>query len=330
MGSKAWALVTSSFWGFLEDEALSRAAAMAFFAVTSLAPIILIVIAIAGLVFGHDAARDALASQLTGLMGEGSAQVLQDIVKSASNEESGTFAAVIGLVTLLITASGVFGEMQNSLNVIWKAQPKGTSVSRLVKARATSLGLVGTLGFLLIVSLAVSAALSALGGRLTASLPFGETVMTAVNELVSFAMITVLFAAIYKVLPDRRLEWRDVRVGAAVTALLFMVGKSLIGFYIGSSAVGSSYGAAGALIVVLLWVYYSSLIFLFGAEFTRAYSVSHGSRGDLAEKLTPAAVAAQDQRPAPVAKPSSRSPFASAAMLALYGLTLLRQTRRRT
>ena len=171
--------------------------------------------------------------------------------------------------------------MQLSLNKIWKIEPPAMSLSRLVRARAASLGLVAALGFLLLVSLAASTAISALGAVINDHLPFGTFILALINGIVSFVLISALFAAIFKILPDRSLEWRDVGIGAVVTALLFTVGKSLIGWYIGTSATASSYGAAGALLVVLLWVYYSSEIFLLGAEFTRAYSVRLGSRSDL-------------------------------------------------
>jgi membrane protein len=162
--------------------------------------------------------------------------------------------------------------MQSALNAIWKIDSSGTPISRLIRARAASLGLVVSLGFLMMVSLVVSAGLTALGDYLNAVLPFGKIVLTILNGIVSVLLISVLFAAIYKVLPDRPIQWRDVVVGSAATALLFTGGKSLIGWYIGSSAVASTYGAAGALIVILLWVYYSAQIFLLGAEFTKAYS----------------------------------------------------------
>ena len=168
--------------------------------------------------------------------------------------------------------------MQSALNAIWKAKPQGTTVSRLIRARAASLGLVAALGFLLMVSLVVSAGLTAFGNYLNAALPMGKVILTVLNVVVSFALISVLFAAIYKVLPDTPLKWRDVIVGAVITAALFTVGKSLIGWYIGSSAVASSYGAAGALIVLLLWVYYSAQIFLLGAEFTKVFANRHGSK----------------------------------------------------
>jgi membrane protein len=281
----AWSLVRESVLAFLNDNALSHGAAMAFYAATSLAPILLIVVAIAGLAFGHDAAQVALSAQISGLMGSESADLLQVALKGASNKSAGALATIIGVVTLLVTASGVFGEIQLSLNAIWKVEPKGSSLSRLVRARAASLGLVAALGLLLLISLAASTAISALGDMLNAYLPFGETILSVINGIVSFVLIALMFGAIYKVLPDRNLEWRDVGVGALVTAALFTLGKSLIGWYIGTSAVASSYGAAGGLLVILLWVYYSSEIFLLGAEFTRAYSVRHGSRSDLAPLL---------------------------------------------
>jgi len=276
-----WGLVRESIVGFVNDNALSHGAAMAFYATTSLAPILLIVVAIACLVFGHDAAELALEAQISGLMGPESADLLKTALQSASSRLSGTWAAAIGIVTLLVAASGVFGEMQQSLNMIWKVEPQGSSLSRLVRARVASLGLVAALGFLLLVSLVASAAISALGNTINAHLPFGTIVLGMINAVVSFVLISVMFAAIYKVLPDRTLAWGDVGLGAVLTALLFTLGKSLIGWYIGTSAVASSYGAAGGLLVILLWVYYTSEIFLLGAEFTRAYSIRHGSRSDL-------------------------------------------------
>ena len=202
----------------------------------------------------------------------------QSVIASASSKSTGTIATIIGITTLIVTASGVFGEMQTSLNAIWKAEPKGITVSSLIRARAASLGLVAALGFLLMVSLVVSTGLTAFGHYLNSILPFGKIILSTLNVIVSIALISFLFAAIYKVLPDRTLEWRDVVVGAIVTAVLFSAGKSLISWYIGSSAVASSFGAAGGLIVLLLWVYYSAQIFLFGAEFTKVYANTHGSK----------------------------------------------------
>ena len=260
------AITNAGIWfkkarGFVNDNALSHGAAMAFYATTSLAPILLIVVAIAGLVFGHEAAQLALSAQISGLMGPESASLLQTALESASGKSSGTWAAVVGIITLLVTASGVFGEMQQSLNTIWKVEPQGSSLSRLVRARAASLGLVAALGFMLLVSLVASAAISALGNIINAHLPFGTIVLGMINAVVSFVLISAMFAAIFKILPDRTLEWRDVGIGAVVTAALFTLGKSLIGWYIGTSAIASSYGAAGGLLVILLWVYYSRKFF---------------------------------------------------------------------
>lgn len=265
-------LLKDTVLAFIEDEALSRGAAIAFYAVTSIAPVLLIVIAIAGLAFGQEAAENALRGQLTALMGKQTADVVQSAIANAAGKSSGAIATIIGAVTLLVTASGVFGEMQSALNVIWKVKPAGTSVTRLLRARAASLGVVAALGFVLMISLVVSAALTAFGSYLNSILPFGRIILTALNASVSLILISVLFAAIYKVLPDRHLKWRDVILGAVVTAVLFTIGKSLIGLYIGSSAIASSYGAAGALIVLLLWVYYSAQIFLLGAEFTKVFT----------------------------------------------------------
>ena len=278
MLSAAWKMLKETVLAFIDDGALSRGAAIAFYTVTSIAPVLLIVIAIAGLAFGRNAAQNAITAQLSGLMGQQTAEVLQTAVANAASKSSGILATIIGLITLIVTASGVFGEMQTSLNAIWKANPKGTTVSRLIRARAASLGLVAALGFLLMVSLVVSTGLTAFGNYLDSILPFGKVILTVLNFVVSIILISFLFAAIYKVLPDRNLEWGDVMVGAIVTAVLFTVGKSIISWYIGSSAVASSFGAAGALLVLLLWVYYSAQIFLLGAEFTKIYANRHGSK----------------------------------------------------
>lgn len=278
MFSAAWKMLKDTVLAFINDEALSRGAAIAFYTVISIAPVLLIVIAIAGLAFGRDAAQNAITEQLSGLMGQQTAEVLQAAVASAASKSSGVVATIVGIITLMVTASGVFGEMQTALNVIWKAKPEGTTVSRLIRARTASLGLVAALGFLLMVSLVVSTVLTAFGNYLDSILPFGQVILTVLNVVVSLVLISFLFAAIYKVLPDRNLEWGDVVVGAIVTGVLFTIGKSLISWYIGSSAVASSFGAAGALIVLLLWVYYSAQIFLLGAEFTKVYAIAHGSK----------------------------------------------------
>jgi membrane protein len=285
MFARAWLFVNDCVQAFIDDGALSRGASIAFYAATSLGPVLLVVVGIAGLAFGEAAARGAVSAELSGLMGKASADLMQTAVQGAGSRSSGIVASIIGVVTLLLTVSGVFGEMQAALNAIWKAPPTGTTITRLLRARAASLGLVATLGFLMLVSLVISALLSALAEVVNAVLPFGAEVLEALNFAISFALISVMFAAIYKVLPDVNLSWHDVLVGAVMTALLFTVGKFLIGLYLGRSAVASSYGAAGALIVVLLWVYYSAQIFLLGAEFTKIYASRRG---------TPAAIRAVD------------------------------------
>ena len=278
-------LLKNAFNWFIEDEALTRGAAIAFYTATSLAPVLLIVIAIAGLLYGEEAAQGAITSELGDLMGRQTAELLQTAIASSKSQSSGFLAAAVGLVTLIATASGVFGEIQAALNKVWKAEPRGTTVGRLIRARAKSLGLVAA-SILLMVSLAASAALTAFENQINAALPFGGIVLSVVNFLVSLALISFLFAAVFKVLPDCDLEWRDVAVGAIITALLFIAGKSLIGWYIGSSAVASTYGAAGGLIVLLLWVYYTSQIFLFGAELARSYASLHGSKRASAKPRT--------------------------------------------
>ena len=276
MFRRIWQLLSESVQAFIADDALSRGASISFYTITSIGPVLFIVVAIAGLAFGEDAARGAIAAQLRDLMGRESADLVQTVVESAG-KSSGFFASLVGAITLLITASGVFGEMQSALNMIWKAQPRGTTISRLVRARAASLGLVAALGFLLLVSLAISALLSALGNHIDAVLPFGALILHVLNFVISLTLISVLFGAIYKVLPDAELSWRDVLVGAVVTALLFNLGKFLIGLYLAHSTMASSYGAAGTLILVLLWIYYSAQIVLLGAEFTKIYASRRGT-----------------------------------------------------
>jgi len=278
MLSEPWLMLRQTVFSFIEDGALSRGAAIAFYTVTSIAPVLLIVIAIAGLAFGREAARDAVSLQLSGLMGQQTADILQSAVASASGKSPSILATIIGIASLVVTASGVFSEMQSALNVVWKVESKATTLSRLLRTRAIGFGLVAALGFLLIVSLAVSAGLAAFGDYLDSIAPIGKFVLKILNFTFSLALLAVLFAAIYKVLPDRRLQWRDVIIGAFVTAVLFTVGKTLIGWYLGSSAIGSSYGAAGGLIVLLLWVYYSVQVFLLGAEFTKIYANRQGSK----------------------------------------------------
>jgi membrane protein len=273
-----YTLLRDTVYAYVEDEALTRGAAISYYTVTSLGPILVIVVAIAGLAFGKEAAQGAIVQQLSGLMGQQSAELIQSALKGASGLSSGILAGAVGLAALLVTASGVFVEMQTALNVIWRAQPEGGAVTRVIRARATSLGLVAALGFLLLVSLVVSTLLSAIGRYVDNMIPFGHLILRIIYLTVSFALIAAMFAAIYKILPDRDIAWRDVRHGAIATTILFTIGKYLISLYIGSSAIATSYGAAASVIVMLLWLYYSAQIFLIGAEFTKVFALRRGSR----------------------------------------------------
>jgi membrane protein len=283
MLSKAWALARNTVEGFIADEAMTRGAAIACYTMFSIAPLLVVAVAIAGLAFGEEAVHSAVAEQLRALVGREGAEAVQTMVRGVGEEggqSSGGVPALLSIAVLLVTASGVFAELQSALNAIWKAEPKAVTLSYLLRARALSIGLVAATGFLLLVSLLASAALAALWAWVSGVLPGAAALLGALGFLVSFALTAALFAAIYKVLPDRRLEWRDVIVGAVGTALLFNLGKALIGWYIGGSGMAKSYGAAGALVVVLLWVYYSAQTFLLGAEFTRAWAGLEGSKQD--------------------------------------------------
>ncbi|ABI63294.1 YihY/virulence factor BrkB family protein [Granulibacter bethesdensis] len=272
------AILKDAAGGYLADNCLSRGAAIAYYTVFSMSPVLVIVIAVAGTLFGEEAARGAIVSQLGGLMGKQAAEALQAMIASAGRHGAGPIATVIGIGTLLITASGVFGEIQATLNVIWRAEPPRSTVGQLVRVRLLSLGLVMTMGFLLMVSLVASAVLAAIGDWLDSFIPETRLLLQLANAGMSFFIIALIFGATYKILPDRVIAWRDVGMGAVTTALLFSVGKMLIGMYIGSSNAATSYGAAGALVIMLLWVYYSAQIFLFGAELTRAYSDDRHAR----------------------------------------------------
>jgi membrane protein len=294
MFSKVWQVLKFTANGYIEDNCLSRGAAIAYYTVFSLAPVLIIVIAIAGFVFGAEAARGALLDEISSLMGRQGGEAIQTMIASAHQQNQSGWAGAVGLITLIVTASGVFSELQASLNAIWRAKPRLGTISRLVRARLASLGLVMTLGFLLLVSLVVSTALSAIGPWLDGLFPGGQVLMHVVSFLVSLSLIAVLFALIYKVLPDTSLAWRDVIAGAIATAILFNVGKLLIGLYLGSSSVASSFGAAGAFALLLLWIYYSSQIFLIGAEFTRAWADIVHERGPDTVQAEAAAPARSD------------------------------------
>ncbi len=270
---RTWLLLRDTVYAFFEDNALSRGAALAYYTIFSLAPILLIAIAVAGLVFGHAAAEGAVVRELSGLMGTDSAKVLQSLLEGAFHHRgSGMLATGIGVVTLLVTATGVFAELQSSLNAIWKADPTQFTTTEIIRVRLLSLGLVAALGFLLVVSLIFSAGLRALSDYLDLISTDFTALLRVGSFVFSFLLLSVMFAAIYKILPDRDIAWREVGVGAVVTALLFTAGKYVISLYIGSSAIASSYGSAGSLLVVLVWIYYSVQTFLLGAEFTKVYA----------------------------------------------------------
>jgi membrane protein len=257
---------------WLGDRAPTMGAAIAYYTVFSLAPMLVMVIAVAGLAFGQQAAEGALFGELAELVGPESAGAVQAMLRSASSTRSGIIATAIGIGTLLIAATAVFGELQSALNVIWKAPASGSfGVWYLLKSRLLSLSVILVIGFLLLVSLVISAALAVLSDYLDRLLPGLAIILHIVHSILSFAFTTVLFGMIFKILPDSPVEWKDVWLGAAVAALLFTVGKHLISLYIGSSNMASAYGAAGALIIVLVWVYYSAQILLLGAEFAKAY-----------------------------------------------------------
>lgn len=271
-GGSYWRLLRVTVEGYIEDDAFSRGASIAYFTLFSMAPVLLVVIAVAGAVFGRDAAQGAVVAQLSGLMGRETASAVEVMIRSASESLSGTVATILGLGTIVLAVSGVFGEVQAALNAIWKVKPSGSVVSRLVRARVASLGLVVSLGFVLVVSLAFSAAVTAFGDYLKTRLPGTGLALQVVDFAISGLLIAGVFAAFYRVLPDRDLRWCDVLPGALFAALLFQGGKYLIGLYIGETEVASSFGAAGAIIVMLLWIFYSAQIFLLGAEFSRAWT----------------------------------------------------------
>jgi membrane protein len=270
-----------------EDKASRLAAALAYYTAFSIAPLLLVAIAIAGLVFGDEAAQGSLFNQLQGLLGPEGASVIETAVKNSRQPGASALSAVVGLATLVWSASNVFAQLQDALNTIWEVQPKPAGVVGAVKRRILPLSMVLGIGFILLVSLVLSALLAALGRYFSGLLPGGDVIWQVVNFLVSFSLITLLFAAIYKVLPDAEIAWSDVWVGAAVTALLFTVGKLLIGLYLGNASVGSTYGAAGSLLVLLVWVYYSAQILFLGAEFTQVYARAYGSRIVASEHAVP-------------------------------------------
>lgn len=278
--SALWSLLKQSVAAWSADRASSMGAALSYYTLFSIAPLLLIVIAVAGLVFGEAAARGEIMGQLQGLLGADGARAVEALLKSVNRPAQGVFATVAGIVALLLGATGVFGELQNDLDRIWRAPVarQESGLMTLARTRLLAFGLVLGFAFLLIVSLVVSAVLSALGKWWAPFFGAWEVVAQGVNLAVGFALMTVLFAMIYKLMPRVNIGWRDVWVGAAATSVLFSIGKLLIGLYLGRSGVTSAFGAAGSVVLVMVWVYYSAQIFLLGAEFTWVYAHRYGSR----------------------------------------------------
>jgi membrane protein len=275
-----WQMLKETAEAWIDDKAFRMAAALAYYSVFSMAPVLLIAIGIAGLVFGEQAARGEVLGEVRDTVGDQTAAAIEEILAHAGHSGGSVWATVVGFAILFFGASGVFVELQDALNTIWKVMPRpGRALWEVVRGRLLSFTVILGTGFILLVSLVLSAALAALSGMLKPidSLPGGAGIWQLLNFALSFGIITLLFAMIYKVLPDAEIAWRDVWTGAIITALLFTTGKYAIGLYLGHSTLTSAFGAAGSAILVLSWVYYSSLILLFGAEFTRVYARHNGS-----------------------------------------------------
>jgi membrane protein len=275
-----WQALKETFNAWNQDRAPRLGAALAYYSTFSLAPFLLIVISVAGLVFGEEAASGEIVAEIGSAIGPEAAQAIEKMVENVYLEDAGLWATIVGVALLIVGASGVFLQLQDALNSIWKVKPKpGQGFMGLIRSRLLSFSVILGTGFLFLISLVVSAALNALGKYFSHWLPIENVhLLEILHVAVSLVVITALFAMIFKVLPDVILSWNDVWIGAAFTAVLFTLGKYLIGLYLGRGTVASTFGAAGTLVVLLLWVYYSSLILLFGAEFTRVYTNRWGSR----------------------------------------------------
>jgi membrane protein len=285
-----WSLLKQTASEWMEDDAPSLGAALAYYTVFSLAPLMTIAIAIAGFFFGKEAAQGQIFDELRVLLGEEGGKAVEEMVQSASAQPTaGVVATIVSVIILLFGASGVFGQLQSSLNAIWGVKPKpGRGVLWMIKDRLLSFGFTLVVGFLLLVSLLLTAGIALLANWVGGLMPGSEIIAQILNLVFSLVMITLLFAMIFKFLPDAKIAWHDVWIGAFLTAVLFTIGKFALGIYLGKSGVASSYGAAGSLIVLLLWVYYSSQILFFGAEFTQVYANRFGSRVAPADDAMPA------------------------------------------
>ena len=297
-------LLGNAIQGWSRDNVPRLGASLAYYTLFAISPILVIAIAIAGSVFGREAVRGQIVSEIDGLVGRQGAEAVQTILRGAHHDAGGTLAILIGTATLIIAASGAFLELQHALNTIFrvKTDPRKSGMQRLLLRRLRSFGLVVSIGFLLLVSLLVSAALSALSHRLQETAWAGPWLLQGLDVTVSLVVMTVLFGMIYRFLPDVRLAWRDVWTGAAMTALLFSVGKFLIGLYLGQSSVASSYGAAGSIVIVLVWVYYAAQVILLGAEFTRVFAERR--RGGTTPRPNQLAQRDPDAHPSAPARPA--------------------------
>jgi len=274
-----WEVLKNSFNGFLDNKVLKLSASLAYYTVFSLGPLLIVILFLCGKFLGRQAAEGGIYREIENFVGPDTAIQLQQIIKNASISGLAGISAVVGIITLLIGATTVFAEIQDSINTIWGLKPKPGKNTwwQLVKIRLLSFGVIGSLGFLLLVSLAVSALIESLSTGLKEQFPdVTVIVFYIVNLLISFLVITTLFAVIFKVLPDAKIKWRDVIAGSVATSFLFMVGKFGISFYISKTNIGTTYGTAGSLVVLLVWIYYSSTILYFGAEFTKAYAIRFG------------------------------------------------------
>jgi membrane protein len=271
-------LLKSTFNHWLEDKAPQLGAALAYYTVFSLAPMVLVLFAVFGFIYGNsEVVRQEILHQVYSTLDPSSAKAVADIAASTGKPTASALATVVGIAVALFGASGVFGQLQDALNVIWGVKPKpGKSIVSFLRARFLSFAMVAGVCFLLLVSLTASAIITAVGGYLERLLPGGNLLAWTVHLMLDIGIVTLLFAMIFTFLPDARLSWRDVRLGAALTTALFLVGKYALGFYLGSGAPGSAYGAAGSLITMLIWIYYAAQIVLFGAEFTRVYAQERG------------------------------------------------------
>ncbi len=272
-------LLKETFSEFMADKAMRLSAALAYYSVFSLAPLLIIAISIAGAIFGEDAARGAIEGQLTETVGRESAIAVQGMLKSAGQDGSSGMMALVGFAILLVTASGVFAQLKDAMNTVWGLEQKpGQGIKGIVKARLLALSMVLVIGFLLLISLVLSAGTAAVTNWLGDTLPIPGFIFQLISLAVSIGVVTVLFAMIFKILPDAEVQWKDVWSGAFLTAALFSIGKLLLALYLGRESAASAYGAAGALILLLSWVYYSANILLLGAEFTKVYARHRGRR----------------------------------------------------